>query len=95
MASIASIGKAQLVGAALQKITGQEPSYIYNDDHVRVYFEPDRLKSVQKQLAEMATSGPGDVRIDWLPIITPIAIKKAAPYAIGILVAGYLLGKLK
>jgi hypothetical protein len=95
MASLETIGKAQLYGAALQKITGQAPSYIYNDDHVRVYFDADKLKLVQQQINSMATSGPSDVRVDWLQIFTPMIIKKAAPVAIGLLVAGYLFGRLK
>lgn len=95
MASLETIGKAQLYGAALQKITGQAPSYIYNDKFVRIYFEPDRLRLVQQKINEMATSGPSDVRVDWMQIFTPMAIKKAAPIAIGLVVAGYLFGKLK
>lgn len=93
MASLEAIGKAQIYGAALKRITGQEPSYLYEDSHVRIYFEPDRLKLVQQQLEKMATSGPGDVRVNWSQIVTPYAIKKALPFAIGILVAGYILGK--
>lgn len=95
MASLETIGKAQVMGAALQKITGVEPSYIYEDNFVRIYFQPDRLKAVQAKISEMASSGPSDVRIDWLPIATPLLIKKAAPVAIGLLVAGYIFGKLK
>jgi len=95
MATVQTIGKAQLFGAALKQITGVEPSYIYEDNFVRIYFEPDRLKQVQAKLQKMAASGPSDVRIDWFPIVSPIAIKKAAPFAIGLLAAGYLLGKIK
>lgn len=95
MASIETIGKAQIMGAALQKITGVEPSYLYEENFVRIYFQPDRLKQVQTKLAQMAASGPSDVRIDWFPIATPLLIKKGLPVAIGLLVAGYIFGKLK
>lgn len=94
MASITSISKAQGIGFALQQITGQEPSYAYEPDYVRVYFEPDRLQLVQKKLEQMASSGPGDVRIDWMPIVLPYAVKKAALPVIGVALAGFILGKM-
>lgn len=95
MASAVSIGKAQAAGLAMQSVFGVAPSYLYNPDHVLIYYEPDKLKAVQERIASMATSGPSDVRINWLPIVTPIAVKKAIPYAVGLLVAGYLFGKLQ
>jgi len=95
MASIETVGKAKILGAALQKITGVEPSYLYEENFVRIYFQPDRLRQVQAKLSEMATSGPSDVRIDWFPIVSPMLIKKGIPVAVGLLVAGYLFGKLK
>lgn len=95
MANVATIGKAKAIGTALQKITGVEPSYLYEDNFVRIYFQPDRLQAVQTKLAEMAASGPSDVRIDWFPIVSPMILKKGLPVAIGLLVAGYIFGKLK
>lgn len=94
MASVQTIAKAQLTGAALEKVFGEVPSYIYEPDHVRVYYEPDRLFRVQEKVKTMATSGPSDVRIDWIPIVTPFAINKGLPYAIGIVAAGFFLGRL-
>lgn len=94
MASLATIGKAQGVGLALKTVFGQEPSYLYEDNYVQVYYQPDRLKKVQSKIAQMAAAGPSDVRIDFVPMITPIAIKKALPYAVGLLAVGYLVGKM-
>jgi hypothetical protein len=95
MAEAVSIAKAQAAGLALQTVFGVQPSFLYNPDHVRIYFEPDRLKTVQTKIASMATAGPSDVRVDWLPLVAPLAIKKALPFAVGLLVAGYLFGKLQ
>lgn len=95
MANITAITKAQALGLAMQKITGIEPSYDYKPDHVLVYWQPDRLKRMQGYVEKLASSGrkPGDVRVNWMPVITPFAIKKAVPYIVGMLAVGYILGK--
>ncbi len=97
MASLTTIAKARGTGLLLQKFFNEEPSYQYADDYVRIYYEPDRLRRVQSRIDDLTKKGPpspGDVRIDWVPIVMPIAIKKIAPFVIGTLVAGYLIGKL-
>lgn len=95
MASIQSIAKAKALALALQKITGVEPSLSYETDHVLIYYQPDRLKQVQTYVEKIAASGkkPGDVRVNWMPVVTPFAVKKAVPYVLGILAVGYVLGK--
>lgn len=94
MALVQSIAKAQGTGLLLEQLFGVKPSFEYATDHVRVYYEPDRLKQVQAKIGSMAASGPGDVRVDWFPMVTPLVLKQAAPYAIGAVVIGYLLGKM-
>lgn len=93
MADIVTMGKARAYGILLQQLFGEDPSYYSAADHVKVYYEPDKLLRVQQRVNAMATGGPADVRIDWLPMITPLAIKKAAPYVLGIAALGFLLGK--
>jgi hypothetical protein len=73
-------------------MTGVEPVYEYGSNYVRIYYHPDRLKEVQKKLELISASGPGDVRVDWFPMIVPMAIKKALPVAIGLFVLGYAIG---
>lgn len=94
MAKVQSIAKAQMYGLALKEFFGQEPSYLYEGNHVRIYYEPDRLKKVQQRIKEMASAGPSDVRIDWTPMIRPEVLKKALPYALGLIAVGYIVGKL-
>jgi hypothetical protein len=94
VADVSTIAKAQLAGVALNQVFGEQPAYDYQSDYVRVYYEPDRLKQVQSRIEQMAVSGPSDVRIDWLPMVTPFALKKATPYIIGIAAAGFLLGRM-
>lgn len=94
MASVQSIAKAQGTGLLLEQLFSVPVSYDYQPSHVRVYYQPDRLKQVQGKIATMAAGGPGDVRIDWFPMISPVALKQTAPYAIGLIAAGFLLGRL-
>lgn len=96
MASIQTIGKARATGLILKNLLGIEPEYQYFDDYVRLYYTKDNLPKVQDRINQIAinSSKPGDVRIDFVPIVAPAAIKKVAPYAIGAIVAGYILGKM-
>jgi hypothetical protein len=94
MAAVQVIAKAQGSGLLLEQLFNVPVSYDYQPDHVRVYYQPDHLKQVQARIATMAAGGPGDVRIDWFPMVTPIMLKQAAPYAIGLLAAGFLIGKM-
>lgn len=96
MAAVQSIAKAKATGLVLKNVFGIEPQYQYLEDHVRVYFKPEDLPTVHAKINELFVKGktPSDVRIDYLPVISPIAIKKVLPIAIGTLVTGYLLGKL-
>lgn len=94
MAKVKSVAKAQVYGLALKEIFGQSPSYNYEGDHVRIYYQPDRLVKVQQRIKDMSSRSPSDVRIDWLPIVQPQMIKKALPFAVGIFAVGYIIGKL-
>jgi hypothetical protein len=64
MASVQTIAKAQGSGLLLEQLFGIPVAYDYQPNHVRVYYQPDRLKQVQGRIATMAAGGPGDVRID-------------------------------
>lgn len=93
MAQITTIAEARGYGLLLKQLFGVEPSYYQASDHVKVYYDADKLPQVQARIASMAESGPADVRISWFPMIAPIAVKRAVPYIIGIAALGFLLGK--
>ncbi len=76
----------------LEKLTGETPAIEYAADYARIYYHPDKLKMVQKKLQKMSTASPGDIRVDWFPMIVPMAIKKALPFAAGLFFLGYLIG---
>lgn len=91
MATLQTIAKAKATGLIMSKMLGVEPDYEYYDNYVRVYYQPDRLKTVQQNVNNMANKKDSEVRIDWLPIVQPVIVKKAVPYIVGIAVIGYLL----
>lgn len=95
MASIQTIGKAKATGLLLKNLLGIEPEYQYFDNYVRLWYPQEDLKRVHERVNQIAvnSSKPGDVRIDFVPIVAPTAIKKIVPFAIGAIVAGYILGK--
>jgi len=96
MASIQSVAKAQTAGKLLKAITGIEPEYIYYDDYIRVTYKKEDLQEVQRKVSDLIlnTSSDSDVKIDYFPIVAPVAIKKIVPYALGLLLSGYIIGKL-
>jgi len=93
MANALTVGKAKIAGLAMGQIFGQEPQYYYADDHVRLYYDADKLRDIQKRIEMMESSGPSDVRVDWLPMITPLALKKAVPIIGGIVLVGIIIGR--
>ncbi len=93
MADMAAIGAAKLAGVGLKQILGSEPQYSYQADHVRLYYTGTDLTNARQRITAMTSAKPGAVRLDWWPLVSPVAMKKGLPVAIGILVAGYLLGK--
>ena len=94
MATLESIGKAKATGLILSTVLGVEPKYEYHDNYVRVYYPSTDLPAVRAKVNEIATGPAGDVRIDWLPLTTPIAIKTVLPVAVGLIAAGFLIGRL-
>lgn len=95
MASIQAITKAKATGLVLKSLFGIEPKYQYFDDYVRIFYSNEDLPTVHAKVNQIAAGSkkPGDIRIEFIPIVAPIAIKKVLPYAIGAIVAGYILGK--
>lgn len=93
MATGESIAKAKAAGLILQQILGVEPSYDTRENYVRLYYQPDALVQAQSAVRSMATGPDADLRIDWLPIVTPYALGKVIPIAFGLVALGYILGK--
>lgn len=97
MAALQTVVKTKALVEVLKQVFGEDPTVEYHDTYTRVYYEPDRLKRVQKKLESMSVKlgEPSDVQFDFLPLITPLVIKKGFPVAAGIFSAGFMVGKLR
>ncbi len=95
MASLQTIAKAKTTGLILKNLLGVEPDYQYFDNYVRLYYSKENLPKVQERINQIAinSSKPSDVKIDFLPIVAPAAVKKVLPYALGAVALGFVLGK--
>ncbi len=94
MADLITIGKAKLTAKGLERLLGVKPSLDIQEDHVRVYYVGSDLVRAQKRFKDITTKGPSDVRVSFLPVITPALIKQYAPWLVGGVVAAFVLGKL-
>lgn len=93
MADIATITQAKLTQRAFKSVLGVEPSLDIREDHVRVYYPPDRLKHAQEAFKVMMEKPPGKLRTDIGPVITPYFVKKGLPFLLGIGATGFMLGR--
>ncbi len=79
---------------AINMITGEEPIVNEYDDHTDIEFTPSQVKFLQNKLTEWEKADPGEVRVNVKPVIVPWAVKKYWPWAVGSIVAGFILGKI-
>lgn len=93
--SFLTVVKAEALAVALEQATGQKPIVQDMGEYVRVYWNKSDHPAVQGRIEKLISKKePGDIRLEWMPVVAPVAIKKIAPYALVLLGAGYLLGKL-
>ena len=89
-----TLTKGNAVGFALEQVTDKKPVVQDMGDHIKIYWKDEDIPAITKKINDIISrKEKGDIRVDWMPVVAPIAIKKALPYAIGILVVGYVLGK--
>lgn len=89
--------KAEGIKLAFAQLTKQTPLVQYFDDgHAEMYFKEEQIRPLQALLeSTMKKAGEGkqDVKIHVEPIIIPVMLKKALPFIVLLLVAGFLAGK--
>jgi hypothetical protein len=87
--------KAESVALLAQQILGVKPEIENVGDYYRVYWNKEDLPEVRENLDEYISNiKPGDVRVEFIPVVQNVAIKKVLPYVLGIFAAGFLIGKL-
>lgn len=80
-ADIETIAKATATAAAMERILGVKPELDIRDDHVRLFYYPSDLEKAQNSFRVMIDrKEPGPVRIDYLPIVLPVLVKKYFPH---------------
>jgi hypothetical protein len=95
MSTIASGTKTAGYALLLQELTGVAPSIDISGPVPRIYYAPQEAWAAGQGLVH-ALEGPGDqgVKLEIGGIFVPYALKKLAPVALGLLHAGFLLGRL-
>ena len=97
MPSTALILQAEGINLAIEKLTGEKAYIQYSPSGADLYFTPDQVQRARPfftAILEKKPSGTDNINIHAEPIVAPIILKKAAPYIIGLVIVGYILGKL-
>lgn len=95
MADIVTQVKAETIAALAKQIFGVKPVVQNMGDYYRIYWENENLPEARAAFEQYVSEiKPGDVRVEWFPVVQNVAIKKALPYVLGIFAAGFLIGKL-
>ena len=89
--------KAQALSAALKMIIGYEPIITETKEGRAVLmFNQTDLPRIRSALQAMAfkagKAGQGDVSINLVPIVAPMALKYVAPVILGLVIAGGIVG---
>lgn len=95
MAGVLTTIKAESIKAALEKVSSVPANIEYSENGARIYWLPQNQKAMQLWIESNINRAktPSDVNLDLSPVIIPLAVKKALPWALGAVLAGYLLGR--
>ena len=76
---------------AVSEITGTQWAAGYDSTKQKYSVYPKDINAARRWVADQAKKTSA-VNIDWWPSIAPVAIKQAAPLALGVFVAGMIVG---
>ena len=82
------------ISAALNLITDENPIIEDHPDYSMIRFTPGQQEKFRAYINNVLTGKPGAIRFDTDPIVNPIILKTAIPYALAILAVGFVLGRL-
>lgn len=92
MAEAPTVLKAQLYGAAIKQITGENPVILYYKDRAQINFTKSQALKIQTMLQSKTVP---QVKINLMPVLLPLIAKKVVIYTVATLAAGFIIGKLK
>ncbi len=79
---------------AIRMVTGEDPIVDEYDEYTDIRFTDYQIQFLKDKLTEWNKADPGEVRIDYKPVILPWVIKKYWPWAAGAVATGFVLGML-
>jgi hypothetical protein len=89
--------KAEAIAAGLMVFTGERPSMRKARDDYGEYIEitPTEKQAdiLRKQIESWAAKEPGPVRVNLSSIWTPLVVRKAAPWALGLAALAAFAGR--
>ncbi len=96
MNAVTAAIKAQTLALLSEQVLGVKPEIEkVGNDYYRLYWKSDDLPEVRENFSSYISNiEPGDVRVEWVPVVQNVAIKKALPWVLGVFAAGFLIGKL-
>lgn len=86
--------KTGAFSALIKLYTGESPVITRMNDYNQIDFTPSQVKTIHAKLDEAHRGDPGEVRLNVKPIFLPYYLKKYAPPILGLIGAGFLLGRL-
>lgn len=93
-ADLITIGKAKSYSLYMKKLLSAEPTMDIQDKYVRLFYEPNELKKAQNTFNNMLKPGTEtDIKIDYLPVMLPVLLKKYSLQIALSLIAFYLISK--
>jgi len=88
--------QAEALAFAIETATQEKPYVSYfADGHAELYFDKEQIPRLQSFVNTLIKKAPGNVRINFAPVLIPVILKKILPVMLLLLAGGYLVGKLK
>ena len=86
--------KTQALATLIDYYTGSRPVIDRYEGYNDILLTKEQAKLLQGKIDDLASSAPGDVRFNVKPVIIPYVIKKYGVYALGVMAAGFILGRM-
>lgn len=94
MATLEALSRAGMIAAALRGITGIEARVVGKPQYAAIQWGPSEAAALRGWVERQTSKAPGDIRVEYMPALTPLMVRKAIPWVIGVLAVGYLAGKV-
>jgi len=79
--------------ALFRQLTGSPPIVTSYPEYTQIAFTGDQQGKLQAEIEKIIAREPGDVRVDIMPVITPIMLKRVIVYMAIAGAAGWFAGR--